>query len=144
MPARVLAGAIAVACAAVLVTASQLSADGQGHGTHEQLGLPPCSWAQAFNAPCMTCGMTTAFTHAAHGDLLASLVTQPMGMLLSIATAAGFWVALLTAATGSRLGERMLGLVNGRSLIALATLAAAAWLYKIAVWDGGSQTPFGA
>ena len=132
-----LAGVIAAACAAVLVTASLLAADDAGHGTHEQLGLPPCSWAQAFNAPCMTCGMTTSFTHAAHGDLLASLATQPMGMLLSVATAAGFWIALLTAATGSRLGERVLGMLTGRTLIVLATLAAAAWVYKIVVWNGG-------
>lgn len=84
----------------------------------------------------MTCGMTTAFTHAADGNLLESLVTQPMGMLLSVGAAAGFWIAVFVAATGSRLGERLLGLVNVRMLISIAVLAGAAWMYKLITWNG--------
>ena len=131
---RLLAAGIALACAAVLITAASLAADGAGHGTHEQLGLPPCMWARAFDAPCMTCGMTTSFTHAAHGRLLESLLTQPLGMMLSVLAAAAFWIGLFVALTGSRLGEHALRLLSTRSLIALAALGAVAWVYKIAVW----------
>ncbi len=133
---RLLAGGIAALCAGVLVTASALAADEAGHGTHEQLGLPPCIWAVTFDAPCVTCGMTTAFTHAAHGELWTSLLTQPLGMILSVGAAAVFWIGLFVAITGSRLGEHAVRLVNARILIILAVLAGAAWAYKLAVWNG--------
>ena len=67
---RALAGLISLAAIAVLGLAAWMSPEGAGHGTHEQIGLPVCAWAQYFDAPCMTCGMTTAFAHAADGDLL--------------------------------------------------------------------------
>lgn len=135
---RLLGLVLALGCAAVLWTASDLSADEAGHGTHEQLGLPPCMWAQSFDAPCMTCGMTTAFTHAAEGDLWTSFVTQPMGMLLAVATAAVFWVGLFVAVTGSRLGEHAARLLSTRVLLLTAALGGAAWVYKIVVWNGGA------
>lgn len=34
-----------------------------------------------FGRPCMTCGMTTAFTHAAHLQLRGRHQTQPLGLL---------------------------------------------------------------
>ncbi|MEL7482766.1 MAG: DUF2752 domain-containing protein [Planctomycetota bacterium] len=134
---RLLAAVTAFACGAVLVTAASLKADDAGHGTHEQLGLPACGWAKTFNAPCMTCGMTTAFTHAAEGDLWASFVTQPAGMLLSVGTAAVFWLGLFVAVTGSRLGEHLARLVTPRTLVIAAFLGGAAWVYKLIVWNAG-------
>src|SRR5690606_27831172 len=38
--------AIATAGAAVLVLARMLEPDARGHGTHEQLGLPPCGFLE--------------------------------------------------------------------------------------------------
>ncbi len=135
--ARLIGAGVAAACAAVLLVAAGLSADDAGHGTHEQLGLPACGWAESFNAPCMTCGMTTSFTHAANGELWQSFVTQPMGMLLSVGTAAVFWLGLFVAVTGSRLGEHLARLVTTRTLVIAAGLGGAAWVYKIAVWNAG-------
>ena len=86
----------------------------------------------------MTCGMTTAFTHAADGNLWQSLVTQPMGMLLSVGTAAAFWLGLFVAVTGSRLGEHLARLLTTRTLVIAATLGGAAWVYKLIVWDGAA------
>ncbi|MEL6497830.1 MAG: DUF2752 domain-containing protein [Planctomycetota bacterium] len=135
--ARLIAAGVAAACAALLLTASLLKADDAGHGTHEQLGLPACGWAVSFNSPCMTCGMTTAFTHAADGKLWQSFVTQPMGMLLSVGTAATFWLGLFVAVTGSRLGEHLVRLLTTRMLIVGAALGGGAWVYKVIVWNGG-------
>ncbi len=84
----------------------------------------------------MTCGMTTAFAFAAEGNLLNSLLTQPMGMLLAVGTSLGFWFALYVALTGSRAGAMVGLLLRPRSLWIMAALAGAAWIYKFATWHG--------
>ena len=136
VPQRLLAGGLSVGAGTVLGLSASMSPSEAGHGTHEQIGLPACSWAQALDAPCVTCGMTTAFAHAADGNLLDSLLTQPMGMLLAVGTAAGFWFALYVALTGSRAGVMALALLRPRSLWILAGLAGAAWVYKLMTWQG--------
>ncbi len=133
---RLLAAGLAIGMGSVLGVAAYMSPESAGHGTHEQIGLPPCAWAVQFDAPCMTCGMTTAFAHAAEGDLLGSLVTQPMGMLLAVGTAVGFWFALYVAATGSRAGVMAGQLLRPRFLYTVAGLAGAAWIYKFFTWQG--------
>ena len=53
-----------------------------GHGTHVQLGLPPCFFLQLTGYPCPSCGLTTSFAHAAHFHFAEALATQPFGLLL--------------------------------------------------------------
>ena len=102
-----------------------------------QLGLRPCGWVVAFDKPCVTCGMTTAFAFAAEGDMASAARAQPMGLVLALATAAGFWAALHVALTGSRLGSICARMLGARWLWAIAALAAASWAYKLATWPGG-------
>ena len=101
---RVWAGLVALGCLSVLITAALLRPDPSGMGTHEQLGLPPCSFKTVFSAPCPTCGMTTAFSNAAHGDPRMALAGQPFGAILALATAVSFWASLHMALTGSAIG----------------------------------------
>lgn len=131
--AALLAGA---GCLAILVVATRLDPAGAGHGTHTQLGLPPCGWAEAFGRPCMTCGMTTAFAHAADGDLLNSARAQPFGFLLAVMTAALGWGALHVAVTGSMLASAAARMLTPRLLWAMGGLLLAAWAYKVLTWDG--------
>jgi hypothetical protein len=133
---RLLSAVLATGMGTVLGLAAYMSPDSAGHGTHEQIGLPPCAWAVQFDAPCMTCGMTTAYAHAAEGDLLGSLTTQPMGMLLAVGTAVGFWFALYVALTGSRAGVMAGQLLRPKSLFLMAGLAGVAWIYKFITWQG--------
>ena len=77
---------LAVSLAPLLVAAG-LDADPRGMGTHTQLGLAPCGFDVATGLPCATCGMTTAFTHAAHGHLVAAFAGQPAGALLALGCA---------------------------------------------------------
>ena len=138
---RALAGGLALVTGSVLGLSAWMAPAQAGHGTHEQIGLPACLWAQTTQTPCMTCGMTTAFAHAADGNILGSLMAQPMGMLLAMGTAVGFWLALYTALTGSRAGVWAAVLLRPRSLWSLAALTGAAWVYKILVWqDAGTPT----
>lgn len=120
-----------VGCAVLLAVATYLNPASAGHGTHEQLGLPPCGWVTGFGIPCPTCGMTTAFASAADGDLLTSLRTQPMGCLLALATAAATIVSAYVMATGSAVGGHLLRLVTPRVGWGIAALVLAAWIYKI-------------
>ncbi|HHN77174.1 MAG TPA: DUF2752 domain-containing protein [Phycisphaerales bacterium] len=106
----------------------------EGHGTHTQLGMPACGWVIAFNKPCPTCGMTTAFTHAAHGRFADALADQPMGALLALISAAVFWAGLHTAITGCRLDRLVRMVLAPRTLWIAAALAAGAWGYKLLTW----------
>lgn len=129
-----LAGCTAAGCLAVLGIAAWMNPDAAGHGTHTQLGLPDCTWAQTFNKPCATCGMTTSFAHAGNGDLLGSARTQPFGFLLALLTAASVWGAGHIAATGSMIGATAAGMLNLRVLWGSIGLLMAAWAYKFVTW----------
>ncbi len=52
-------------------------------GTHQQLGLPPCSFVLLTGYPCPSCGMTTSFALLIRGDILASLRANWVGTLLA-------------------------------------------------------------
>jgi hypothetical protein len=52
--------------------------------THQQLGLPPCSFYTLTTVPCPSCGMTTSFALFVRGDLLNSLRANAAGTLLAV------------------------------------------------------------
>jgi hypothetical protein len=131
---RLLAGGVSAGCFALLGVAASLTPESAGHGTHQQLGLPPCGWLLATGYPCPTCGMTTAFAASAEGDLLGAMMTQPIGASLAVATAVAFWIALHIAVFGSRLGSVVGRLWRPRWLWIFAGAWAASWAYKIATW----------
>lgn len=131
---RAIGGVVSLGAAVVLGLAAWMEPAGAGHGTHTQIGLPPCGWAVVLGLPCPTCGMTTAFAHAADGRLLASLAAQPMGLALALGTAVAFWAGLHVAATGSTAWSIYGKLLRPKAMWAVAALALAAWAYKAAVW----------
>lgn len=133
---RLSAGVVAVACLALLITASRLTPSPAGFATHTQLGLPPCGWMVAANTPCPTCGMTTAFANAANAQPFAALTAQPMGAMLALATAVLFWGALHVAVLGSQLARIGVRILRPRVLWAVLALGLLAWVYKIAVVRG--------
>ena len=118
----------------IVALAFLLVPDARGHGTHEQLGLPPCMTLRTLGFPCPFCGMTTAFVHMAHGHALRALQTQPAGAL-------AFPLAIVFAAFHT--GEACWGRspeffkrattrrVLWRAGIAIVALA---WIYKLAVY----------
>ena len=133
---RLIGAAVAIACAGVLGVAAWLEPSAGGLGTHESLGLPPCGWITTMDLPCPTCGMTTAFAHAADGRLLAAFHAQPLGALLALATAMALLAGAHVALTGSRL-ERVLARLWGRRAgWVLAGVVVGAWLYKVITYKG--------
>ena len=134
MRGRALALLVALLCATPLVIASFLHASAAGHGTHLQLGLPPCGWVAFFHHPCPTCGMTTAFTHSVHGDVVAAFRAQPFGFLLCVIAGVAFWVALYASLTGAAVHRAIAPILGARTLWVLLALALLAWGYRWATW----------
>ena len=128
---RALGALVAIGAAALLVVAAVMTPAAAGIGTHTRLGLPPCTWVTLMDLPCPTCGMTTAFAHAADGDLVASFLTQPLGAVLALATAIAFLVGGYVAITGSRVGTLFPQLWGRRLMLGVVLFALAAWGYKI-------------
>lgn len=67
--------------------ASTLRPDPRGFGTHQALGLPPCSIQMMFDIRCPSCGMTTSFAHFVRGEFLDSVRTNAGGFLLALVCA---------------------------------------------------------
>ena len=128
-----LVGSVLVACTTpVLGLAMWLEPDPAGVGTHQQLGLGGCSVLSFTGWPCPMCGMTTTFTHMAHLEPIAAVITQPFGVLLFCAT-----VVLFGVGVGSLIGRETwrsgLDLILAYELqIAVGTLVGmvAGWVYK--------------
>ncbi|MBD3672801.1 MAG: DUF2752 domain-containing protein [Planctomycetaceae bacterium] len=79
-------GVLAVMALLVLAgfgVASSLTPSSTGHGTHRQLGLPPCSILSLTRIPCPTCGMTTSFSHFVRGEWASSARVNTSGFLLA-------------------------------------------------------------
>lgn len=64
-----------------------LTPDHRGWGTHQQLGLPPCTIQRVFGHRCPACGMTTAFAHLARGGFGSALQCSVSGTVVGILTA---------------------------------------------------------
>lgn len=100
---RFLAAFLGVGLLAALLLASQLRPDPRGWGTHEQFGLPPCTFLAVVGKRCPACGMTTSWALATHGRLADALRTHIAGTVLAalaLATSAG---TLVVAVRGKRL-----------------------------------------
>lgn len=67
-----------------------------GHGTHTQLGLPPCPSILLFGRPCPGCGLTTSWTRLLHGDWPGAFAAHPLGPV----TYAAFTVSALACLYG--------------------------------------------
>lgn len=77
---------IALGAGLVLLVARLLTPDATGHGTHEHLFLLPCIFRWATGLPCPFCGMTTAFTLMADGQVLSAFESHVLGPVAYLAT----------------------------------------------------------
>jgi len=133
---RLRGGLLAGGAVGLAVLAFSLTPIAGGYGTHEQLGLPPCSFLTRTGWPCPTCGLTTSMALMAHGRVAAALRAHPFGVVLA---------ALLVAVTAAGIAE----LATGRDVLALArpglwwlvavgVLLVLSWVWKLtAGWVSG-------
>lgn len=125
---------VAIVAGGVLLVAAILEPSPTGLGTHSSVGMPPCGWITMFDTPCPTCGMTTAFAHAANGNIHLALHAQPLGGLLALGTAIAFLCGVHVAITGSRIGVVMARLWGRKTAWLLGALLLLSWVYKIIVY----------
>jgi hypothetical protein len=121
-----------MASVGLLIVAANLSPASQGYGTHTQMPrMQPCATLAATGFPCPTCGMTTAFAHAADGNLLASFAAQPAGAVLAILTAMFVLVSSYAMIVGLPPATILRPFWTPRLLLWMGGLVIAAWIYKI-------------
>jgi hypothetical protein len=97
---RLWLAAAGVGLLGLLAIAAVLKPSPLGYGTHQQLGLPPCTFSVLFGRPCPTCGMTTAWAHLVRGQWYDAFRANVGGTLLGLlAMVAAPWL-LLSALRG--------------------------------------------
>ena len=113
------------------VVAACLEPDPQGFGTHQQLGLAPCSFQPLFGLPCPSCGMTTSFSHFIRGQWLLAVQANFTGTLLAFLCAVQIpWC--LTSIWKRRLWRvSRPGLVFTVVLLVVYTVAAIDWSLRL-------------
>ena len=92
--------ALATPCVVIVSLALTLSPRSVGYGTHEQLGVPGCSFMARTGYPCPTCGMTTSVAAGVRGQLALAWRAHPFGLVLLGAVAALAVVGVVELATG--------------------------------------------
>jgi hypothetical protein len=65
-----------------------LTPNPEGHGTHQQLGLPPCTIYFLTERPCPSCGLTTSVSAILHGQFGLAWRANPIGFLIVAAAVA--------------------------------------------------------
>ena len=68
----------------VFGVAAWLKPNPNGFGTHQQLGLPPCTIRMIFQVPCPSCGMTTSFANFVRGRWISAIQANAAGFLLAV------------------------------------------------------------
>lgn len=128
---RLIALLLAAIPLTLLGVAARLQPDAAGLGTHQQLGLPPCSMRVLFGTRCPSCGMTTSWAHFMNGAWLQSAEVNAGGFLAALVSLGFAALALRTACSGeypSRLSQQILL----ASLLAVAAVTLADWTLRLA------------
>jgi hypothetical protein len=125
-----------IAIAALLTVAAILTPDERGVGTHTQLGLPPCATENLLGVPCPFCGMTTSFSHMAHGEVQEAFVAQPAGALGFVVASVLGLVFVVGLATGKMPGAFKRLQHAWWPYVFASTIIAVAWAYKVLTHTG--------
>lgn len=115
----------------LLVVASRLEPNSNGLGTHQQLGLPPCSMRVIFGIRCPGCGMTTSWAHFTNGDWSSSMAVNPGGFLLAGFSLAFACIAMGTCWTGRYPGPNTQKALAA-SILAIAAITLVNWTVRLA------------
>lgn len=119
---------IAAGLLAMLALAWRLEPNSRGMGTHQQLGLPPCTAIVLWGKRCPACGMTTSWAYLMEGRPLASWTTNAGGFVFAM-------ISLVTAPWLAVLGYRGQKAADWHvTALAIAMVAALAVTFADWVW----------
>jgi len=85
---RVLLAAWGVFLLSGFLLSASLDPDPRGYGTHQRLGLPPCSFQILFGINCPSCGSTTCFAHFVRGQWVSAVQSNSAAFILALVCAA--------------------------------------------------------
>ena len=128
---RFLWALLGLGAASVLGLSCYLTPNPSGHGTHVQLGLPPCGFLWLTGLPCPACGLTTSFAWVAHGDLHASLRAHPLGLPLFLIVALAIPVCVVGAFRAWPLSEILRRVHADRVAYTLCGAAIVVWWTRL-------------
>lgn len=117
---------------AVFAVAVMLSPDPAGHGTHQQLGLPPCGFLSVTGYPCPGCGLTTAFTHLVRFEIVGAVRANPFGVPLFLVSLATVPLALVGLVKAWPVVDTLERFWFDRVLLMLSFASMFAWVGKLA------------
>jgi len=120
---------LAVLCG--LLVSFLVTPDPAGFGTHQQWGLPPCSFRVMFGIPCPSCGGTTSFAHFVRGQWLQAWQANAAGFLGAFTCTLFVPWGLLSSFRGRFIGihsplKSLLSLLTGLTCVALVH-----WLVRL-------------
>ncbi len=119
----------------VIATAAALTPNPLGHGTHTQLGLPPCGFLVVTGYPCPGCGLTTAFANMADGHVIDAARANAFGVLLFLVSATTVPLALLGLARGWAVVPVLERLAVERWALVLALVSLTVWVTRcVTLW----------
>ena len=117
---------------AVVITAAMLTPAAAGHGTHTQLGLPPCGFLVFTGYPCPGCGLTTAFAHMIRLQIGGAWHANPFGIVLFACTVAMIPLATAGFVRGWGVVATLDKLHAEKIAIALSLLSLSVWIIRVA------------
>jgi hypothetical protein len=101
-------------------------------GTHQQFGLPQCTFKDVTGLPCPSCGMTSSFALLMRADILRSLQANAVGTGLALALLITIPWCLASALRGRLLFIRSVEWVLLWFVIILTTSLLFRWLIVLA------------
>ena len=127
---------VALLSGGLLGVAAWLEPAVAGHGTHEQLGLDPCTFLALTDVPCPMCGATTTFSLMADLRWIEGILNQPFAAVLFLVTVGSFSVSLAEALAPrgrwAKLSARLQP-YELRIIAALGCFMLFGWIYKWAI-----------
>ena len=121
---------VAVGLTATLITARVLQPSPNGIGTHQQLGLPPCTSIVLWDVPCPACGMTTSWSYMVRGQVFEAFHANAGGALLSIIALACIPATCYFSFAGHASKRERFSLYLAAALLIAITVAIAQWYFR--------------
>ena len=118
----------------LLLLAVWLQPNPRGFGTHQQLGLPPCTIQYWFDLPCPSCGGTTAFAHFVRGEWVSAFRANAASSLFAGLCAVGVPWSGASVWRRRYLGVRDIVPPLVVILIALSVVATSQWIARLLDW----------
>jgi len=128
---RISLACIALGLLTCLGIAAWLTPDPSGQGTHQQLGLPPCTSVSLLAMRCPACGMTTSWALMIRGRASEALQTNIGGSLLFLVAFFSVpWIGWILW-TGSRNARDQWGLFALSGSITSLMIAVTLWTWGL-------------